>query len=337
MQPEETPSHLTNATDGGADAAGSSDKTPMSETSIAENSAEKSSAESTSGDNAAAVGKSSKTGITVLDDEAFAKVEAQIEAKIEDEIAAGAKAEAAAAEEAVENGKRKKFRLPRFLNFNNLAAIMLTLCALTTAWASWIGSLHGSDQDANYAKAERLNTEANASYNLNAQTYIAAFNVWTYVYNENAEIKALEQAGDTQSAAVKKQAMDDYIATNCPDYQNFKEAIYTALEKGGTATPFDEYSQESFFADSEELANQAVKTREDGDWNNLANDSYGLVSLLYSLCLFLFGMVGFYHELAKRRWVFYVGVVVFIAATIYMIYLPLPVNFDFANYFKLLQ
>ena len=231
---------------------------------------------------------------------------------------------------------RKKF-FGALANFNTLVAIMLAICALTTAWASWIGDLHGSDQDSNYAKAQRISTEANASYNLNSQLYIAVFNLWTHVYSLNSEVAALKDAGDTQGAAAKREQMRAYIETNCPDYKNIKGAIYTALEKGGSATPFDEYPQSSFFEDSEKLSEEATQVREEGNRCNLANDSYGLVSVLYSLCLFLFGMVGFYKQQNPRRIIFAVGVFVFVIATVYMASLPLPENFDFANYFKLAQ
>ena len=238
----------------------------------------------------------------------------------------------------VENSKPLRKKLIGIVtDFNTLVAIMLAICALTTAWATWIGDLHASDQDSNYAKAERLDTEANASYNLNSQLYVAIFNLWTHVYEVNSEIKSLESAGDTQGANAKREQMNAYIETNCPNYQNIKSAIYTALEKGGSATPFDEYPQASFFADSEKLSQEATEAREDGNRCNLANDSYGLVSVLYSLCLFLFGMVGFYKQRLPRRIVFSVGVFVFVIATAYMISLPLPENFDFANYFKLSQ
>ena len=222
-------------------------------------------------------------------------------------------------------------------NFNTLAAIMLAICALTTAWATWIGDLHESDQSSNYAKAERLNAEANSSYNLNSQLYVAAFNLWAHVYDMNADVKSLESAGDSAGANAKREQMHSYIETNCPDYENFKGAVYTALEKGGTATPFDEYPQSGFFADSEKLAQEATQARENGNRCDLASDSYGLVTVLYSLCLFLFGMIGFYKQRTARRIVFAVGVVVFVAATTYMLSLPLPDNFDFANYFKLSQ
>ena len=46
----------------------------------------------------------------------------------------------------------KKF-LGAVTNFNTLVAIMLAICALTTAWATRIGDLHESDQNSNYAKS----------------------------------------------------------------------------------------------------------------------------------------------------------------------------------------
>ena len=228
----------------------------------------------------------------------------------------------------------KHRKLPSFINLNTATAIMLTICALTTAWANWISDLHNSDQDSNYALAQRLNTEADASYNLCSQTYIAAFNVWSSVYLQNVEANALEANGEHDEATAKKQAMAQYIETNCPDYQSFKQEVYNALEKGGTATPFDAYPQEKFFEESEQISNQATQVREDGDWNNLASDSFGLVAVFYSLCLFLFGMVGFYKHLGSRKIVFAAGCIVFAIATVYMLSLPLPKNFDFANYFK---
>ena len=241
-------------------------------------------------------------------------------------------ADAASADSAEPDEKRRK--LPSFINLNTATAIMLTICALTTAWANWISDLHNSDQDSNYALAQRLNTEADASYNLCSQTYIAAFNVWSSVYLQNVEANALEANGEHDEATAKKQAMAQYIETNCPDYQSFKQEVYNALEKGGTATPFDAYPQEKFFEESEQISNQATQVREDGDWNNLASDSFGLVAVFYSLCLFLFGMVGFYKHLGSRKIVFAAGCIVFVIATVYMLSLPLPKNFDFANYFK---
>ncbi|MGN0364031.1 MAG: hypothetical protein ACI4ET_14485 [Bilifractor sp.] len=40
-----------------------------------------------------------------------------------------------------------------------LIVIMLGVTAVTTAWASWIGSLHGGNQATNYAKSNNLASE----------------------------------------------------------------------------------------------------------------------------------------------------------------------------------
>lgn len=70
---------------------------------------------------------------------------------------------------------------------------------------------------------------------------------------------------------------------------------------------------------------------------HLANDSYGLVGVLYSLRRFLFGMVGFHKQHAPKRIVFTVDVAVFVVAAAYMLSLPLSDNFNLANYLKLSQ
>lgn len=42
--------------------------------------------------------------------------------------------------------------------------VMLGITALLTAWASWIGSLHGGNQATNYATSNNLAAEGNAEY-----------------------------------------------------------------------------------------------------------------------------------------------------------------------------
>lgn len=46
-----------------------------------------------------------------------------------------------------------------------IIAIFLGVTALTTAWASWIGSLHGGNMSTNYTKSNNLAAEGNAMRN----------------------------------------------------------------------------------------------------------------------------------------------------------------------------
>ena len=43
-----------------------------------------------------------------------------------------------------------------------IIAIFLGITALATAWASWIGSLHGGNMSTNYTKSNNLAADGNA-------------------------------------------------------------------------------------------------------------------------------------------------------------------------------
>lgn len=46
-----------------------------------------------------------------------------------------------------------------------IIAIFLGVTALATAWASWIGSLHGGNQATNYTTSNNLAADGNSRYN----------------------------------------------------------------------------------------------------------------------------------------------------------------------------
>lgn len=51
-----------------------------------------------------------------------------------------------------------------------LTAVFLGITALATAWASWIGSLHGGNQSTNYTTSNNLSAEGNSMYNEASQS-----------------------------------------------------------------------------------------------------------------------------------------------------------------------
>lgn len=50
-----------------------------------------------------------------------------------------------------------------------IVAVLLGLTALLTAWATWIGSLHGGIQSINFTKSTKLSSEGTASFNSTMQ------------------------------------------------------------------------------------------------------------------------------------------------------------------------
>ena len=80
--------------------------------------------------------------------------------------------EAVEAETAKDEAPKKK----KFFTSNRieiLCAVFLGITALLTAWATWIGSLHGGNQATNYTKSNNLAAEGNAEYNAAMQLYLS--------------------------------------------------------------------------------------------------------------------------------------------------------------------
>lgn len=59
-----------------------------------------------------------------------------------------------------------------------IVAIFLGITALATAWASWIGSLHGGNQATNYTKSNNLSSEGNSMWNEASQNLMQDMITW---------------------------------------------------------------------------------------------------------------------------------------------------------------
>ena len=83
--------------------------------------------------------------------------------------------------QAAEKSEKKPFLSENAIEV--LVAIFLGVTGLLTAWASWIGSLHGGNQATNYTKSNNLAAEGNSVYNSGFQDNITDELVWS-TYNE---------------------------------------------------------------------------------------------------------------------------------------------------------
>ena len=72
---------------------------------------------------------------------------------------------------------------------------------------------------------------------------------------------------------------------------------------------------------------------EQGKKDNANGDAYGLVTVIYSVVLFMLGIVGTFKRLPNRTIVLCVAIAGFLFATIYMITIPLPTGFNLLSYF----
>lgn len=76
-------------------------------------------------------------------------------------------------------------------------AVFLGITALATAWASWIGSLHGGNMSTNYTKSNNLAADGNARWNEASQALMQDMQIWNMISDYEVEILYANETGDT--------------------------------------------------------------------------------------------------------------------------------------------
>ena len=212
-----------------------------------------------------------------------------------------------------------------------LCAIFLGITAILTAWASWIGSLHGGNQATNYTKSNNLASEGNSEYNSGLQLYLSdlmAYNTMVeYLYDQ----EIAEMNGNKEEAELIEEKLANYSDENCSEILQDGIDWMTAND---AVSPFDMPGLiDRYYEDAEALLEESRAILEEGMSDNAHGDAYNLVNVIYSLVLFLLGIVGIFRRLPNRAVVLIIAVIAMILATIYMCTIPLPTGFSFSNFF----
>ena len=232
--------------------------------------------------------------------------------------------------ETADNGKKKGFLTEK--RIETLAAIFLGITALLTAWATWIGSLHGGNQATNYSKSNNLSAEGNSEYNSGLQTYLSDLMAWNEMmsYQFDIEIADLYEGREDEAALIEAK-LDSYIEQNCSEYM--AEGLEWLAEQEDAESPFEMPGLiDMYFENAYELLDESQALLEQGQQDNSNGDKFGLVTVIYSVVLFLLGIVGVFKSIPNRKAVLIIAIVGFAIATIYMLTIPMPTDFSFANY-----
>lgn len=205
-------------------------------------------------------------------------------------------------------------------------AIFLGITALLTAWATWIGSLHGGNQATNYTTSNNISADGNSRWNEASQQYMQDLMVWNSIVDYMTEREIAENEGDSAKAEIIDAKINTIIYDSCSD--SFAEAIEWALNQEEWASPFDmEGYVDSYYEDAQAVLDEAEEYLAQGQEDNANGDRFGLVTVIFSLVLFLLGIVGIFKNLPNRKIVFLVSVVFLLVAFIYMLTIPLPKGF----------
>lgn len=226
--------------------------------------------------------------------------------------------------------KKKKRSKDEILEI--LVVVLLGLTALLTAWATWIGSLHGGNQATNYAKSSNNSADGNSRWNQAAQELTADMQLWNTISELRIEYSFAEEKNDTTEMERIEWKLNQIYADNVSE--NLQEAIDWADEQEEYASPFEmEGYVESYFADAQAVLDEAHATLEQGQKDNAHGDAFGLVTVIYSIVLFLLGIAGSFKSTTNKMVVIIIGIIGLIAASIYMLTLPLPTGFSLFSYF----
>ena len=236
--------------------------------------------------------------------------------------------EAVESKEKTEEGKKKSFFSQNSVEV--LVAIFLGITALLTAWASWIGSLHGGNQSTNYTKSNNLATQGNSEYNEGMQLYLSDVLAWNtrneYLFDKEIALSN----GQTEAAEIIEEKLQNYLDQNGSEilveaYKQMTEDMNSPFEVKGM--------KDKYFEHANELLEESQEVLEEGQRDNARGDAYNLVSVIYSVVLFMLGIVGIFKKIPNRAAVLFIAVGVLVVATIYMFTIPMPTGFSIGSFF----
>lgn len=214
-----------------------------------------------------------------------------------------------------------------------LVAVFLGLTTLLVAWAGWIGSLHGGIQAINFTKSNNLAAKGNAEYNVATQIYLTDLFAWNSIYSLKLDMEAAKERGNYDEAELIEIKIKRIMNESCSP--KLLEAIEKNNLESEIKSPFeDEKFANSYFESSNKLLNESQKVMEEGKQDNLRGDSYKLVTVIYSLVLFLLGIVGILKDFHSRKILFVYSVVILFFGIIYMLTIPMPTGFKITNFFN---
>ena len=213
-----------------------------------------------------------------------------------------------------------------------IVAVLLGVTTLLSAWAAWIAHLHGGLQSIHFTQSNNESSEGSAEYNLGMQMYLADYMVWNTAKDYYYELEAAKADGDQTKIDLITEKIRSFEEQNASDL--LAEGVRW-MEENGEDNPFKMPGlTEKYFETASETVGQSRELLEEGKRDNTKGDSYMLVTVIYSLTLFLLGIVGTFKNMSNRKVVLAIAVAFLIFGVVYMCTIPLPTGFANMNFFE---
>ena len=213
-----------------------------------------------------------------------------------------------------------------------VVAVLLGITTLLSAWASWIGHLHGGLQAIHFTESNNTASQGTAEYNLGMQTYLADYMTWNTAKDYYYELEAAKADGDQKKIDLITKKIDLFVNQNGSDI--LREGVKW-MDENNEDNPFKMPGMsEKYFETASGTSALSQEKLEEGKRDNTKGDSYMLVTVIYSLTLFLLGIVGTFKNMPNRIAVLAISVGCLILAFAYMCTIPLPTGFASMNFFE---
>ena len=229
-------------------------------------------------------------------------------------------------------GEKIKTKKSREEIIEIVVVVLLGLVTLLTAWATWIGSLHGGNQATNYTRSNNLSAEGNSMWNQAAQDLAVDMRTWDTINNLKIEYAFAEEQNDTDEMEKLDWKIDQILTDNVSD--ELMTAIEWAEDQEEYASPFDmDGFIESYFADAEDRLAESEEVLAQGQKDNSVGDAFGLVTVIYSIVLFLLGILSSFKSEKNKMALVIISIVGIVFTTIYMLTLDMPTGFSLSSFF----
>ena len=210
-----------------------------------------------------------------------------------------------------------------------VTAVLLGVTTLLSAWAAWVGSLHGGHEQIHFTESNNTASSAVALYNDATQLVVQDAAIWSSIQNYTLDAQAAAAEGDDaklQIATVKLQTLEGVCSPE------FKTAIDWARETGKSPFEMEGYAK-SYYEEAAAILQKSQDFLEEGKQDNLNSHRFGLVTVIYSLVLFLLGIAGTFKRSPNRIAIMGAAVVLLVVGFTFMISIPMPEGFNLFNFF----
>jgi hypothetical protein len=196
-----------------------------------------------------------------------------------------------------------------------IAAIMLSIATVVTAWSAYQATRWSGDQAANYTQASATRTESvRASTEANRQVLI---DVGTFLNWLDARESGDRDLADDIHARMREEFLPAFDAW-----------LSTAPDSIPDGTPF-ELPEYRLAAEEEakRLERRAAALFEDGNESNQVSDDFVLAAVLFASVLFFSGLAGTFDSLRAQLFLLILGGLMLLIGTVIVVTLPQNVGF----------